>query len=108
MVPMPKAADDTLTLTYPVTAQLAVNLTELCTWRPDFPRCRRCGASEFWHIAWPSALALSRHLATTVGAARVQGRRVLVLGCGVGLESVVLTKLGGIVLSMECCAAGAV
>jgi predicted nicotinamide N-methyase len=98
---MRKAADDTLILTYPVTAQLAVHLTELCTWRPDFPRCRACGASEFWHIAWPSALALARHLATTFGAARVLRRRALVLGCGVGLESVVLATLGAQVWALD-------
>jgi hypothetical protein len=68
--------------------------TVRCAWRPDFPHCRTYGASEFWHIAWPSGLALARYLATTFGAARVQGRRVLVLGRGVGLESIVLGKLG--------------
>jgi predicted nicotinamide N-methyase len=98
---MGTTADDTLVLTYPVTAQLAVHLTELCAWRPDFPRCQTCGASEFWHIAWPSGLALARYLATTFGAARVQGRRVLVLGCGVGLESVVLGKLGAEVWALD-------
>jgi 2-polyprenyl-3-methyl-5-hydroxy-6-metoxy-1,4-benzoquinol methylase len=92
---------DKIVLTYRVTDELSVRLVEICNWRPDFPRCRYCGANEFWNIAWPTALALSRYLASAFPLARMKGRRVLVVGCGVGLESVVLAKLGARVWALD-------
>ena len=41
---------------------------------------------------WPSAEALARHLVERAG--RLDGRRVLELGCGLGLPSLVAARLG--------------
>jgi len=95
------AFDDEVVLTYQVTEGLAIPLVELCNWRSTFPRCRYCGANAFWNIVWPTGFALARYLARAGPAAGVHGRRVLVVGCGVGLESVVLAKLGARVSALD-------
>ena len=44
----------------------------------------------YWADLWPSSFALARHLAALEGG----GRRLLELGCGVGLASVAATHAG--------------
>ncbi|MDX2167236.1 MAG: methyltransferase, partial [Deltaproteobacteria bacterium] len=44
----------------------------------------------YWMHLWPGALALARRLAT----ASLRGRRVLELGCGLGLPAVVAARRG--------------
>jgi predicted nicotinamide N-methyase len=51
----------------------------------------------YWADLWPSALALARALA----AAGLQGRRVLELGCGLGLPSIVAAVRGARVLAID-------
>ncbi len=92
---------DKIVLTYQVTNELSVDLVEICNWHPNFPKCRYCGANEFWNIVWPTSLALSHYLASAFPRERLKGRRVLVVGCGVGLESVVAAKLGARVWALD-------
>ena len=44
----------------------------------------------YWADLWPSSFALARHVATLDGG----GRRLLELGCGVGLVSLAATRAG--------------
>lgn len=88
-------------LSYPITEDLSVDLVEICNWRPDFPACEYCGDNEYWNIVWATGLAISRYLVSSAPAAYLQGKRVLVVGCGVGLESIVLAKLGAHVLALD-------
>ena len=88
-------------LGYAITDALAVELVEICNWRPDFPACTYCGDNEYWNIVWPTGLAVARYVAGQVVPEHICGRRVLVVGCGVGLESVVLAKLGARVSALD-------
>jgi 2-polyprenyl-3-methyl-5-hydroxy-6-metoxy-1,4-benzoquinol methylase len=89
------------TISYPITRQLVVRLIELRNVPPDFSRCPYCGATALWHLLWPTSLALSQHLAQAFPAGHWQGKQVLVIGCGVGLESVTLAKLGAHVTALD-------
>ena len=51
----------------------------------------------YWADLWPSAIALSRHLATI----DLSGRSAIELGCGVGLPSVVALARGASVLATD-------
>ena len=88
-------------LPYRVTPQLVVRLIELRNVQPDFSRCPYCGANDYWHLAWPASLALSQHLASTHPAEWWRDKHTLVIGCGVGLESVVLASLGARVTALD-------
>jgi predicted nicotinamide N-methyase len=55
----------------------------------------------YWAELWPSALALAR----VVGRRPLTGRRVLELGCGLGLPSIVASLCGGRVLATDWSAA---
>ena len=88
-------------LSYEVTEDLSIDMVEICNWRPDFPACAYCGDNEYWNIVWATGLAVSRYLATAVPADRIRGRKTLVVGCGVGLESVLLAKLGAQVSALD-------
>ena len=88
-------------LSYAITENLSVDLVEICNWRPDFPACEYCGDNEYWNIVWATGFAISQYLASSVGVERLQGKRVLVVGCGVGLESIVLAKLGAHVSALD-------
>ncbi len=88
-------------LSYEITGDLSVELIEICNWRPDFPACEYCGDNEYWNIVWPTGLAVARYVAGQVMPEQIRGRRVLVVGCGVGLESVVLAKLGARVSALD-------
>src|SRR6476469_123472 len=51
----------------------------------------------YWAELWPSALALAR----AVGARSLRGARVLELGCGLGLPSLVAAVAGGRVTATD-------
>ncbi|HLM49871.1 MAG TPA: methyltransferase domain-containing protein [Solirubrobacteraceae bacterium] len=51
----------------------------------------------YWAELWPSAIAL----AEVVGARALKGRRVLELGCGLGLPSIAAALAGGRVLATD-------
>jgi predicted nicotinamide N-methyase len=60
----------------------------------------RFGEDEFmpyWAGLWPSGVAL----AAAVGARDLAGQRVLELGCGLGLASVVAARVGATVLATD-------
>lgn len=89
------------TITYPITRQLVVRLIELRNVPPDFSRCPYCGSNDVWHLVWPASLALSQQLAQAFPAGHWHGKQVLVIGCGVGLESMTLAKLGAQVTALD-------
>ena len=51
----------------------------------------------YWAEQWPSGLALAEHLSTLP----VEGARILELGCGLGLPSLVGAKRGAIVVATD-------
>jgi predicted nicotinamide N-methyase len=55
----------------------------------------------YWADLWPSALALARAVASRV----LGGRRVVELGCGLGLPSIVAASCGARVLAVDWSAA---
>jgi predicted nicotinamide N-methyase len=57
----------------------------------------RPGGSEYWAELWPSAEALARTLADRA----LRGRRVLEIGCGLGLPSLAAAAAGGRVLASD-------
>lgn len=61
--------------------------------------CERGGTSPYWAILWPSGAALACAVATN--APRLAGRRVLELGCGLGVPSVVAARAGATVLATD-------
>ncbi len=83
-----------------VTGDLSIQLVEI-PYRANSPKCSHCGKGDYWNIAWPAGLALSRYLAGGFPSKKLNGHRVLVIGCGVGLEGLVLAKLGAIVSVLD-------
>ena len=61
--------------------------------------CERGGASPFWAIVWPSGKALTE--AVVAAPERFAGRRVLELGCGLGVPSVAAARAGADVLATD-------
>jgi predicted nicotinamide N-methyase len=55
--------------------------------------------APYWAVAWPSGLSLARAVARR--GAELAGRRVLELGCGVGLPSVAAARAGAEVLATD-------
>jgi predicted nicotinamide N-methyase len=62
--------------------------------------------TPYWAVAWPSGLALARRVARSGG--ELGARRVLELGCGVALPSVVAARAGASVLATDGVAAAVV
>jgi len=62
--------------------------------------CERGGDSPFWAIVWPGGEALARAVAAA-GPARLAGRRVLELGCGLGVPSAIAARAGADVLATD-------
>ena len=86
--------------TYQITDQLSVDLTEIPR-RVQFPTCPFCGDGNYWHVTWPTGVALARYLAAPARKHTVAGKQVLVIGCGAGLEAIVLAKLGAVVSVLD-------
>jgi len=68
----------------------------------DWPALREAEAAEgrdtpYWAVPWPSGIALARVLA----AEDLAGRRVLELGCGLGLGSLGAARAGAQVLAVD-------
>jgi len=84
--------------------RIAVGARELVLLRPDDPESlideERFGIDEFmpyWAELWPSGIALARHVA----GLPLRGRRVLELGCGLGLPSLAAALAGAEVLATD-------
>lgn len=98
---MTRIRNDTMVIrTYQITDQLSVELTEMSR-RAQFPICPCCGDGNYWHVTWPTGVALARYLAAPTRQRTVAGKHVLVIGCGVGLEAIVLAKLGALVSVLD-------
>ena len=89
------------TIAYRITQQLVVDLIELRDISPDFSWCSYCGSNDIWNMVWPASIALAQYLAQAFPAGHWQDKQVLVIGCGVGLESVTLAKLGAHVTVLD-------
>jgi predicted nicotinamide N-methyase len=61
--------------------------------------------TPYWAVAWPAGLALARGIARR---GSLQGRRVLELGCGLGLPSVLAARAEATVLATDAVPAAAV
>lgn len=61
--------------------------------------CERGGESPFWATLWPSGAALARAVAAE--PRRVAGRRVIELGCGLGVPSLAAARAGADVLATD-------
>jgi ETFB lysine methyltransferase len=55
---------------------------------------QRLSTREYWQRVWPAGLALAAYIITRFGEDGLRGRRVLDLGCGVGLIGIVCRQLG--------------
>jgi len=55
----------------------------------------------YWADLWPSAVAIARSVAEYASEERLAGRRVIELGCGVGLPSVVTLASGASVTATD-------
>lgn len=98
---MTRTRNDTeVVRTYQITEQLSVDLTEIPR-RVQFPTCPYCGDGNYWHVTWPTGVALARYLAAPTRQRTVAGKQVLVIGCGAGLEAIVLAKLGAVVSVLD-------
>ena len=89
------------TIPYRITRQLTVRLIELRNISSDFSRCAFCGSNDIWNMVWPASIALAQYLARAFPTGHWQDRQVLVIGCGLGLESVTLAKLGARVTVLD-------
>ena len=72
---------------------LSIRLVDISR-RPTTAKCAYCGEGEYWNEMWPSGLALSKFLVKRFPEDRLRGLKVLVVGCGVGLEGLVLGRKG--------------
>lgn len=72
-------------------------LDEVCrqeTLREQGIAPRREPRMPYWAVVWDSALGVAEHLAARDAAEPLAGRRVLDLGCGMGLAGTVAAMLG--------------
>lgn len=59
------------------------------------------GPSNTGETLWNAAVLLADHMATTLGPDYFRGKRVIELGCGTALPSIVASKLGAEVLATD-------
>jgi predicted nicotinamide N-methyase len=78
-------------MTYPLAADALID-------EEEFARDERL---PYWADLWPSAVALALSLAEYTSEERLEGRRVIELGCGVGLPSVVALARGASVTATD-------
>ena len=86
--------------TYEVTNELSVKLVDLPKLKNSL-KCTYCGNADYWDKTWPSAWILSKYLAEEFPSGRFDGCHALVIGCGMGLEGLVLAKLGATVSFLD-------
>lgn len=82
-----RVGEKTYRIFHPVAADALIDEAE-------FDRDERL---PYWAEIWPSALALARHLAEE----SLSGKRIIELGCGVGLPTVVALDRGAEVLATD-------
>jgi predicted nicotinamide N-methyase len=82
-----EVGDRTYRILHPASADALID-------EEDFERHERL---PYWAELWPSAIALARYLAQE----DLAGRRIIELGCGVGLPSVVALARGAEVLATD-------
>lgn len=92
--------DTEVVRTYQITDQLSVDLAEIPR-RTQFPTCSFCKDGNYWHVTWPTGVVLARYLAAPTRQRTLAGKQVLVIGCGAGLEAIVLAKLGAVVSVLD-------
>lgn len=86
--------------TYSITKDLSIRIVEI----PDPENsqvCNFCGKGYHWNRTWPASLALSRYLVEGFPRGKLKGCQALVIGCGMGLEGLVLAKLGASVTFLD-------
>jgi 2-polyprenyl-3-methyl-5-hydroxy-6-metoxy-1,4-benzoquinol methylase len=88
---------------YKINSRLSLELSESPE-QKQFPKCPHCGQGHYWNVVWPTALVFSKLLAKRSADFALVGKRVLVIGCGAGLESIVAAKLGADVCVLDHCA----
>jgi len=98
-----ESGSDITTRKYVVTSNLRLNLLESPHQR-EFPKCDHCGQGHYWNVVWPPALVLSKYLARRGSDIDLNGKSVLVVGCGAGLESIAAAKMGAAVRVLDHCA----
>jgi len=76
-----------------ITKDLSIELAEIPNVE-NSPKCNYCGKGNFWNETWPSAFVLSKYFAEEFPQKRLDGCKALVIGSGVGLEGIILAKLG--------------
>jgi predicted nicotinamide N-methyase len=71
---------------------------EAAEWPDDGP-VQWAPLVPYWSVLWRSGVALGRELATS----RLDGQRVVELGCGLGVPSLVAARAGATVLATDEC-----
>jgi len=83
-----------------VTEDITFQLIEILK-LDNYPKCVYCGEGNYWNKTWPAALALSKYLAEEFPHEKLKNSNALVIGCGVGLEGLILAKLGATVSFLD-------
>src|SRR5256885_13229409 len=66
---------------------------------PDDGAFEWAPVAPYWSVLWRSGVALAREVAS----ARLRGSRVVELGCGLGVPSLVAARDGATVLATDAC-----
>ncbi|MGF1472900.1 MAG: methyltransferase [Rubrobacteraceae bacterium] len=79
--------NETYRLVHPVSADLLID-------EEEFARDERL---PYWAVIWPSSIALARRLSFS----NLRSKRIMELGCGLGLPSMVALRLGARVTAVD-------